>query len=112
MRNRMAPNIPLASVVFAAVAAVLLRAAARRPEPRQMPGAEPAPVTVTADESRPRPAVTACTWDGGGHTMIRPPGPPGRPESAVDQMQHVYHELHADARNALCAACDGRYGPV
>ena len=112
MRNRMAPNIPLASVVFAAVAAVLLRAAARRPELRRMPGAEPAPVTVTADESRPRPAVTACTRDGGGHTMIRPPGPPGRPESAVDQMQHVFHELHPDGRHVLCAACYGRYGPV
>ena len=86
MKNQMAPNIPLAIVVFAAVATVLLRATARRPEPRRMPGTEPAPVTVTADESRPRPAVTACTGDGGGHTMIRPPGPTGRAESAVEQM--------------------------
>ena len=110
MKNRMTPNIPLAIVVFAAVAAVLLCAAARRPEPRRMPGTEPAPVTVTADESRPRPAVTTGTSDGTGHEMPRPPGSPGRPPSAVEQMQHVFHELHADGRNALCAVCDGRYG--
>ena len=112
MKGWMAPNIPLTIIVFAALAAAMLRATVRRPEPGRVPGTKAAPVTVTADESRPRPAVTACTWDGGGHTMIGPPGPPGRPESAVDQMQHVFHELHADGRNALCVVCDGRYGPV
>jgi hypothetical protein len=28
----------------------------------------------------------------------------------VEQMQHVFHELHADGRHALCAVCDDRYG--
>jgi hypothetical protein len=113
MKDRIAPDIPLAIVLFAAVAAVAavaLRAAARRPAPRPVPGTEPAPVTVTADESRPWPAVTTGTQDGAGDEMARPPGPPDRPATAVEQMQHVFHELHADGRNALCAVCDSQYG--
>jgi hypothetical protein len=51
---------------------------------RRWPG-PPAPAAVTADESRSRSA-------------------------AVEQMQRVFHELHADGRNALCAVCDGQYG--
>ena len=85
MKNQMAPAISVAIVLFAAVATVALRAAARRPEPRPVPGTDHAPVTVTADESRPRSA------------------------SAVEQMQHVFHELHPDGRHALCAVCDGQY---
>ena len=85
MKNQMAPAISVAIVFFAAVATVALRAAARRPGPRPVPGTESAPVTVTADESRPRSA------------------------SAVEQMQHVFHELHPDGRHALCAVCDGQY---
>ncbi len=112
MKNRMAPNIPLAIVLFAAVAAVALRAAARRPGPPRVPGTEPAPVTVTADESRPRSAATTCTRDGTGPEMVGPPGSPVRPASAVEQMQHIFHELHADGRNALCAVCDGQYRSV
>jgi hypothetical protein len=46
-------------------------------------GTEPERVTVTAKESRPQPAVTAGS--------------------------HVFHELHPDGRNALCAVCDGQY---
>jgi hypothetical protein len=92
MKNRMAPAISVAIVFFAAVATVALRAAARRPGPRPVPGTESAPVTVTADESRPRTAVTTCAQD-----------------SAVEQMQHVFHELHPDGRHALCAVCDGQY---
>lgn len=112
MKNTMVPSIPLAIVLFATVAAVALRAAARRQEPRLLPGTEPEPVTVTvtADQSRPRPAVTTGAHHGAGHEMPRPPGSPGRPPSAVEQMQHVFHELHADGRNALCAICDGQYG--
>lgn len=34
----------------------------------------------------------------------------GRPPSTVEQMQHVFHELHPDGRNALCTVCDGQYG--
>jgi hypothetical protein len=81
MKKWMAPGVSLAIVLFAAVATVALRAAARRPEPRWMPGTEPAPVTVT-----------------------------DRPASAVEQMQHVFHELHADGRNALCTVCESQYG--
>jgi hypothetical protein len=32
-----------------------------------------------------------------------------RPPSTVEQMQYVFHELHPDGRNALCAVCDGQY---
>jgi hypothetical protein len=110
MKDRIAPSIPLAMVLFATVATVALRAAVRRPGPEPVPGTEPAPVTATADESRPRPAVTTGAQDGTGHQMARPPDSPDRPASAVEQMQHVFHELHADGRNAHCAVCDTRYG--
>src|SRR5262245_48577405 len=108
----MAPNIPLAIVAFAAVAAIVLRAAARRPEPPEAPGTRPAPVTVMAgqSQSQPQPAVTTATHDGTGGETARPAAPPGRPASAVDQAQHIFHELHADGRNTFCAVCDSRYG--
>ncbi len=88
MKNLMTPNITLVIVLLAAMAAVALRAAARRPEPRWAPGAESAPITV------------------------RTPGPPGRPASAVEQMQDIFHELHADGRNAACTVCDSQYWPA
>jgi hypothetical protein len=48
-----------------------------------------------------------------GHEIPGPAGPQDRPASApagtVEQMQHVFHELHADGRNALCSVCDGHY---
>jgi hypothetical protein len=91
MKSQMAPNIPLVIVLFAAMAAVARRVAARRPHPRWVPGPDPEPAAVTAGQSRP-------------------PSPPGRPASAVEQMQHVFHELHANGRHALCAVCDGQYG--
>ena len=109
MKNTMAPGIPLAIVLFAAVATVALRTAARRQELRWLAGTEPEPVTVMAGESRPRPAVTTGTQDGAGHETRRQPGSPGQPPSAVEQMQYVFHELHPDGRNALCAVCDGHY---
>jgi hypothetical protein len=95
MKNTLAPGIPLAIVLSAAVATVALRAAARRQQPRRLPGAEPEPVTATADESQP--------WPPG------PPGSPGRPSSTVEQMQYVFHELHPYGRSALCAVCDSQY---
>jgi hypothetical protein len=70
MKNLMTPNITLAIVLLAAMAAVALRAAARRPEPRWAPGAESAPITVRAPSSRAgQPALlsrcrtyfTSCT---------------------------------------------------
>ena len=109
MKNTMAPGIPLVIVLFAAVATVALRAAARRQEPRWLAGTEPEPVTVMARESRPRPAVTTGTQDGAGHETRRQPGSPGQPPSDVEQMQYVFHELHPDGRNALCAVCDRQY---
>jgi hypothetical protein len=85
MKNLMTPNITLAVVLLAAMAAVALRAAARRPEPRWAPGAESAPIAV------------------------RTPGSPGRSANAVEQMQDIFHELHADGRNASCTVCDSQY---
>ena len=85
MKNLMTPNITLAIVLLAAMAAVALRAAARRSEPRWAPGAESAP------------------------TAVRTPGYPRRPANAVEQMQDIFHELHADGRNAACTVCDSQY---
>ena len=87
MKNLMTPNITLAIALLAAMAAVALRAAARRPEPRWAPGAGSAPVAV------------------------RTPGPPGL-ASVVEQMQDIFHELHADGRNAACTVCDSQYWPA
>jgi hypothetical protein len=64
------------------------------------PGRQRAPVPVTAAE-------TSGPQDDAGHGRASPPGPPA---SVVVQMQHVFHELHANGRNALCAVCDGQYG--
>jgi len=48
------------------------------------------------------------TRDGSRHEMIGPPGHRGRPASAIEQAQRIFHELHADGRHALCGVCDGR----
>jgi len=112
MKNQMALNISLAIVLSAVVATVALRAASRRHRARSVPGAEPVPVTVTAGESRPRSDAITGTQGGAGHQLARPSSPPGRPASVVEQMQHVFHELHADGRNALCAVCDAQYRPA
>jgi hypothetical protein len=93
MKIPLAPNIPLALVLFAAVAAITLRAAARRLEPRRAPGS--GQTAVTASRVRPRTAVITT---------------PGRPAGAVEQTQQVFHELHAAGRNVLCGVCDGQYG--
>jgi hypothetical protein len=109
MKDTLAQGIPLAIVLSAAVATVALRAAARRQQPRWLPCPEPEPVTATAGEGRPWPAVTAGTHDGAGYEMPGPPGSQGRPPGTVEQMHYVFHELHPDGRNALCAVCDGQY---
>ena len=85
MKNVMTPNITLAIVLLAAMAAVVLRAAARRPEPRWASGTASAPIAG------------------------RTPGSPGRPASAVEQMQDIFHELHAEGRHAACTVCDSQY---
>src|SRR5215469_5696530 len=111
MKNLMAPNIPQALVLLA-VAAVALLAAAKRQQAPQAPGTALAPVTVIAgrSHSQPRPAVTTSTHDGIRSEMARPPSPPDRPASAVDQAQHIFHELHADGRHTHCGVCDSQYG--
>ena len=85
MKNVMTPNITLAIVLLAAMAAVALRAAARRPETRWASGAESAPIAVQT------------------------PSSPGRPAGAAGQMQDIFHELHSDGRNAVCTVCDSQY---
>ena len=109
MKNLMMPNIPLALVLLAAVAAVALRAVARRLE---APAAAPAPVMVIAGQrqGQPPPAVTTGRHDGTGGEMARPPAHPGRPANAVDQARRIFHELHADGRHASCGVCDSQYG--
>ena len=85
MKNLMTPDITLAIVLVAAMAAVALRAAARRPEPRWAPGAGSAPAA------------------------LRTPSGTGRPASAAEQVQAIFHELHPDGRNAVCTVCDSQY---
>jgi len=85
MKNLMTPDITLAIVLVAAMAAVALRVAARRPEPRRASGAGSAPAAVTT------------------------PSSPGRPASAAEQVQAIFHELHPDGRNAVCTVCDSQY---
>lgn len=48
-----------------------------------------------ASPGRARPATTGAT--------------PRKPDSSVEQMQYVFHELHADGRHAVCAVCDSQY---
>jgi hypothetical protein len=84
MKNVMTPDITLAIAFVAAMAAVALRAAARRPEPRAS-GAGSAPVA------------------------LRTPSSPGRPASAAERMQDIFHELHPDGRHAVCTVCDSQY---
>ena len=86
MKNPMAANIPLAIVLFAVVAALALRAASRRPKPRWVASTPTPPFTVTAAKE-----------------------PTGCRASAVEQMQHAFHELHASGRHAACAVCDSQY---
>jgi hypothetical protein len=109
MKNQMAPNILLVIVLLAAVGAVARRAAARRPELQEVHGAGPAPITVTAGETQSRPAATIGTNDGTGHEKAKPPTTRGRPAITVEQAQHVFHDLHAEGRNTLCAVCDSQY---
>jgi hypothetical protein len=89
MKNQMAPNISLVIVLLAAVGAVARRAAARRPEPQGVHGPRPAP----------------------GPEMAKPQTPRSRPATTVEQAQHIFHDLHAEGRNTLCAVCDIQYGP-
>jgi len=85
MMKNMTPHITLAIVLVAAMAAVALRAAARQPEPRWASGAGSAPVAM------------------------KTPGFRGPSASATEQMQDIFHELHADGRHAVCTVCDSQH---
>jgi hypothetical protein len=104
MKNRLPPNVPLAIAILAAVAAVALRAAARRPRPHGVLRTDP-PLVAAAEDNRPQPAVTAGKGRPAGQEMSKPPAAAGRPDGSVEQMQHVFHELHAEGRHPLCAVC-------
>src|SRR3974390_2588767 len=91
--NRLPPNVPLAAAIFAAMAVVALRAAARRRPRRLVHPARSAPAAATAEDPRPQPAATAGTPRlAGGETAKSPRT--GRPDGSVEQMQYVFHELH------------------
>jgi hypothetical protein len=109
MKTRMAPDILLAVVISAAVTAVALRAAASRRGPRWILGTEPAPLTAMADHSRPQPAATSGMHDIARPAAAKPPGAPGSTDGALEQVESIFHELHADGRNALCGVCDSQY---
>lgn len=79
MRNLLPANVSLAIVIVAAMTAVALRAATRRTAARGIPGAEAVPVAAIAD----------C-----------------RPDGSGEQIQSVFHELHADGHHALCGVCN------
>lgn len=106
MKSQMAPDILLAIVLVAALGAVALR---RRAEPQVVPGTSPAPATVRVDGNQSRPAVAISMLDATGHDMVGPPAPRGRPAITAEQTQHIFHELHAEGRNTLCAVCDSQY---
>lgn len=106
MNSQMAPEILLAIVLVAAVGAVALR---RRLEPQAVPGTRPAPATVRVDENQSRAVLAIGRLDGTGHEMARPLTSRGRSAITVEQTQLIFHELHAEGRNALCAVCDSQY---
>jgi hypothetical protein len=105
MKNWMPPNVPLAMCILAAVAAVALRAAARRPEPVWALGTEPVPVTATAVEDRPQSTASDGLHPMAGHQTAKPSRTPGRLDGPDEQMRHVFHELHAECHHALCEVC-------
>ena len=106
MKSQMAPDILLAIVLVVAVGAVALR---RRPEPQVVPGTRPVPAMVRADRNPSRPAATIGALDGTGQATARLPALRSRPAITVEQTQHIFHELHAEGRNTLCAVCDSQY---
>lgn len=92
MKIGMALGLPLTALLFAAVAAVALRAGGHGAEATMRARLRIAPVTSTSDECRPRPAAAT-----------------GMHGSDAEQVRLIFHELHADGRNPLCAVCDSQY---
>jgi hypothetical protein len=93
------------------VGAISGTAAAGQPPPRLMLAGETAPGTVTLDDGKPHPVAAATTsvdntaGDEKGDEQL---GARTRPGPAAEQLQYVFHELHADGRNAICAVCNGQ----
>ena len=86
-------------------------ASARRPPPRLVLAGETAPGTVTLDDREPHPVAAATTSvdnTAGDEKGDQQPGARTRPGPAAEQLQYVFHELHADGRNAFCAVCNGQ----
>jgi len=53
--------------------------------------------------SAPSPEPAKILSSGG---MVNPPGTPGGgPDSSVEEMDYVFHELHADCHHVLCGVC-------
>jgi len=123
MKNQMLPGIALIIVIAAATrhpprpgkgrtGAGSGAAATGRPPPRLVLAGETAPGTVTPDDRELHPAAAATTavhctagYETGGDEQ---PGATTRPGTAAEQMQYVFHELHADGRNASCAVCNSQ----
>jgi hypothetical protein len=102
-RIRLPADLPMIIVIVAAVAAVALRAAARRPKPWGLLGAEPVPAPAADDQSRS--AATADKHRIAGQETAKLPGTRSRPDGALERMRYVFHELHADGHHALCEVC-------
>jgi hypothetical protein len=69
-----------------------------------------APNTVTGGEIESRPAATSGAHNGTGHEMAGPRAPRARAAITVEQAQQIFHDLHSEGRNAVCAVCDSQYG--
>jgi hypothetical protein len=92
VKTRTALGLPLATLLFTAAAVIALRA-----------GGHTAVATMGA---RYRIAPAAAMAD---RSPTQPPAAIGTPDSAAERMRHVFHELHADGRNAQCEVCDSQY---
>ena len=72
---------------------------------------ESAPSTVTLDYQEPHPVAAATTSaykTAEDEKKDQKPGAGTRPGLAAGQLQYVFHELHADIPNAVCAVCNGQ----
>jgi hypothetical protein len=57
-----------------------------------------------------RPVATVGPPDLAEPGMVTPATSGDGPDSSVEQMQYVFHELHADGRHPLCAVCGSYLG--
>jgi hypothetical protein len=109
MNNQTAPDTLPAAAPSAAAGAAARPAAATQPDPQKAHRTRPTPIKATTGETQPPPAATTSTQDATRHEIARPPAPRGRPAITAEQAQHIFHDLHAEGRNTLCAVCDSQY---